>query len=188
MTNHIGDADEQDHDLRSRLLKLEPPPRLEERVSASLGEAGLLARPASKRLWSASLFRIAAGLLLFAAGMAARPAWNALVHRETRRGERFALLLYEGDSQALLEDDVSAHRLWARKLADSGHEVSGEKLSGFKVELTPTAEQVPSASIRDLEGFFVISAASEAEATAIARSSPHFQHGGLVVVKRIDPT
>ena len=189
MTDQIENPNEPDENLLRRLSEVRPPEALEGRVTSSLQDAGLIAGPDVRiSLWLRRGFAIAAGLLLFIAGMGARSGWAMLQNRGEDRAERFALLLYEGDAQALVEDDVAAHRTWARKLAESGHEISGEKLNSYKLELSPTIAQPSSVPVPDLQGFFVISAASESEAAAIARSSPHFQHGGLVVVRKIDPT
>jgi hypothetical protein len=189
MTDQIENPNEPDEKLRRRLHEIRPPQELEARVTKSLQEAGLVGGSVVKSTpWQRRAFAIAAALLLFIGGMGARSAWELLQNRGGEPAQRFALLLYEGDSQALVEDDVAAHRTWARKLAESGHEISGEKLNSYKLELSPTIAQPGSVPVPDLQGFFIISAASEAEAAAIARSSPHFQHGGLVVVRKIDPT
>jgi hypothetical protein len=37
-------------------------------------------------------------------------------------------------------------------------------------------------------GYFVIRARDYAEATELARSSPHFRYGGAIDIRAIDPT
>jgi hypothetical protein len=56
--------------------------------------------------------------------------------------------------------------------------------------LGSAAVAVPSepADTGDVRGFFVISAATLEEATAVARSCPHTARGGRVIVRPIDPT
>src|SRR5215211_6245964 len=90
MTNHIDDPDEQDDELRSRLRDLQPPLELQKRVTSSLQQAGLVTGPrASRPVWSSSVFRIAAGLLLFTGGVGARSAWDTVGYRDTSHADRF---------------------------------------------------------------------------------------------------
>ena len=64
-----------------------------------------------------------------------------------------------------------------------------ESRSGGIVLTHPDAGRGAAASeAAELQGFFVVSAASQAEAVSIARSSPHYRNGGRIVVSLIDPT
>lgn len=168
------------------------PADLEARVTRSLSEAGLVAAPALRgaRRWG-SAWRIAAGIALFLAGFGvaqlrqvgeSSPPGGA-------SGDRYALLFYAGGATNRGVDDVAANRSWANELIAAGHEVSGEKLDTDGVLVANPGdlpETLPAGP--PLQGFFIVSAGSEAEALSIARSSPHFRNGGRVVVTRIEPT
>jgi hypothetical protein len=74
-------------------------------------------------------------------------------------------------------------------VAARGRYVTGEKLRDDASELT--SQGVVRHSAADpgaLAGFFIVSAATAAEAESIARSCPHVRYGGRVVVRLIDPT
>jgi hypothetical protein len=67
--------------------------------------------------------------------------------------------------------------------------VAGEKLGDSARELTAAATVERAATDPEsLAGFFIVSAASAAEADSIARSCPHVRHGGKVDVRPIEPT
>ncbi len=67
--------------------------------------------------------------------------------------------------------------------------MAGEKLGDSARELTAAAVVDRAATDSEsLAGFFIVSAASAAEADSIARSCPHVRHGGKVVIRRIEPT
>ena len=108
------------------------------------------------------------------------------------------LLLYGGtDSASASDARVSEYRDWARGLVKSGHAVSGEELmevdtvvalNGSEIATTPISPASANAGSDPLGGYFVVSAASEGEAMAIAKSCPHLRHGGRVVIRRVQPT
>ena len=194
MNESLNDKPEDDSGgrLAGSLPPVTLPPALEARVERSLVSAGLLvpARDVSRR--KAILTALAAGLVCFAVGLGvgtvrARPSAPP-VAVTSNNTPKFALLLY-GDAADTVHSasDVEEHVRWARQLAREGHQISGEKLGGYAepIGTGSTASGAPDAL---LQGFFVISAANDVEALAIARSSPHFRHGGRVVVRRIEPT
>lgn len=182
-------------ELGGLFLRPPVPEHLEDRIARSLTNTGVITRPVDQRtLRRIVMWRIAAGLVLFIAGFGSALILKgggeraALASAEPVR--RYALLLYPGSRDDPEVDDVAANRSWARSLVAAGREVSGEKLkSGGIVVSDPAAA---SAAViqdpADLQGFFVISAASDAEAVSIARSSPHFRNGGRIVVTLIEPT
>lgn len=179
------------NDLLSSLRRnADAPELLKPRVMASLRGRGLL-RPATSRWRAPGL--VAAGLLLFAAGLFTgrtraapadtRPAW--------------ALLLYEGpgfDRTTPEHTYVAEYTAWAAGVARGGAAVNGEALGAGSTLLRDSAGVVQSES-RDVEaaagtmaGFFIIRAATAAEAEAIARTCPHLRHGGTVALRPVIPT
>jgi hypothetical protein len=128
-----------------------------------------------------------AAAVLFVAGYAVGNARHTNGRSESElSGPRFAFLLYDANEGASSAADVEQNRQWAMGVRREGHSISGEKLGAFSAELgapsTSSAGNVP------LQGFFVVSARNEAEALAIARSSPHFKRGGRLIVREIDST
>jgi len=182
----------------------EVPAGLRGRVQASLIAKDLLEARRSPR-WRAPLVAaLAAGIVFFVLGfgLGARrsPAARAStgVQGSTARVDssnavartRYALLFYDATSADSGQADIEAHRQWATALAKEGRQISGEKLDTDAYVMKGQREwrAEPSASESQLRGLFFITAATEADARAIARSSPHYRHGGRVVVRRIIPT
>ncbi|HUF26128.1 MAG TPA: YciI family protein [Gemmatimonadaceae bacterium] len=187
--------------LAARVPAHAAPPALEQRVVDSLARRGLLApsrsgdpRRSRHRGWRAMALLATAAALFVGGVFAGRGRPPASLAPDSTA--RYALLLYGGadwpggDAEAARVDE---YRQWARALAGRGHLVTGEKLRNDALELvTPGAGALPSGtgspSDGVLGGFFIISASSAAEAEAIARTMPHLQHGGRVVVRPIEPT
>ncbi|HET8623558.1 MAG TPA: hypothetical protein VFM14_08345 [Gemmatimonadales bacterium] len=168
---------------------IEPPARLEARVLGTLRAQGLLGDVAPRRRYAiAPRWRwplaIAAGLLLFVGGMAVgrRPAPGP-----AQGLRQYTLLLYEGPefnaggvSEPALVREYSG---WAASLAGKNRLVAGEKLDP-KAWTLGAGSPAPAGPT----GFFVIAAAGDDEALAIARTCPHLRHGGTVLVRPIDRT
>jgi len=171
-------------DLRDLQGDVTPPSRLKARVEESLRNRGVLqsARRPSRLTFAAGVGGLA---LIGAAFMIGRLSGG-------RGGDavgppRYALLLYEDSTfttsvpeQAL----VAEYSAWASDLGRRGIVVSGEKLGPAAARLGAWGRDVR----EGLSGFFIISAASDSAAAAIANSCPHLRHGGRIVVRRIDPT
>jgi hypothetical protein len=178
--------------LRSMLRAPAVPVGLKQRVERSLKNEGLLSPRARKPLWRSPLTAaLAAAVAFFAIGLSIGSARSRLNSQPTSiPATSFALLFYDGSASKEADSDVDAHRSWATELAHSGHSVSGEKLAPRALVTYGDKSWVAAASSGDaaLKGFFLVSAHSEAEALAIARSSPHFKHGGRIVVRRIEST
>lgn len=179
--------------LASSLGRPRVPESLEPRVRGSLIARGLLRDATAGRRWRSPLLAaIAAGVLCFVAGRQVERVshrGDAAATAPLSRRERYVLLLYDVPDRTATSNDVEEHRQWARSLVRGGHEVTGEKLAPAELTLAPVGipqRATPRAPV--LEGFFVISARDETEALEIARSSPHFRHGGQVVIRHIDPT
>jgi len=166
--------------------ELPPPAALEARVVASLAAHGLVRRRRAAR-WlaplAAALAGLAGGWLLRGAERApvAAPAAGALY-----------LLLIEGEPAAARPPDelVASYRAWGEGLAARGRLAGAEKLSDEGIVLADGAEG-PARALEigpaTLGGYFLVRAASLAEAEAIARSSPHVRWGGRVTVRPVDP-
>jgi hypothetical protein len=180
--------------LEPKLPRHQPPAELEQRVLATLTQRGLLApRGRSSRLGPRMRVAaaIAAGVALFAAGtLAQRLSSERSV--TTDQSPRFALLLYGGSEEggeAAELARVNEYRNWARRIAERGRYIAGEKLDTLALDVTPSvATGGPTRSPDALAGFFIIGAANAAEAEAFARSCPHLRHGGRIVVRPIVPT
>lgn len=163
--------------------------RRESRAVEALKRAGVLRTHRSYSSVSRLLIAAAAGLVLFFAG-----SWWARQTGDRAAGaqtQRFALFLledstFQGIERVGHDSLVAEYSAWAGQLAASGNLVLGEELGErlWPLGLTEAAAG-PAARIT---GFFVLSAATETEALAIARSCPHLRHGGGIVVRPIVPT
>jgi hypothetical protein len=183
-----------DDPLRSLEREAEPPAMLKARVMRTLREQGVLKRPAAggRRLAAG----VAAALVLFAAGMLAGRGRGGTAPVDLRPS--YVLLLYEDSSFRYDRPEsefVAEYSAWAGELARRGALVSGEKLdstSRLLSEAAGGAVRVDSADARSelgqLAGFFIIRAASQAEALEIAQSCPHLGHGGRIALRPIVPT
>jgi hypothetical protein len=106
-------------------------------------------------------------------------------------GQAWLILLREPSGAPLVETGSAAERAmvaeygaWAGELARQGKLVSAEKLADPVTWLPgPGAPEATSVT-----GFFLVRAATAAEAERIARASPHIQHGGTIELRPIDPT
>jgi hypothetical protein len=130
--------------------------------------------------------------MVFAAGTWTGHRFSALADRETSVGPRFLLLLYSDATAPSADDgaDVAVMRQWARDLRSRGHYVTGARLARDGKALG-SVDGVGSAPMGDggavlLSGFFIIGAATSAEAEAIVQSSPHVRGGGRAVLRPFD--
>ncbi len=179
----------------------DPPEHLEDRVVAKLRGRGLLrvTRGSSPILYGKVAAGLAAGLALFAAGVAVGSR-AAAPERLTEGGAahaRFALFLYEGSEyQVPAEQELPArideYRRWAAQLRAAGHAVEGEKLKDGGDNLRsdparggPVVASGPS-SPETLGGYFIVGADSYDQAMTLARDCPHLLYGGRVEVRQID--
>lgn len=166
------DGLEPDDDVAARLRALPremPPPS---RVAASL------ARTLTRRQSATSKWRVTvAASLLVAAFLAGR--FSADSRSAGPEGQTFAFLLYGGPSEAG-DDRAAEYGAWARELARSGRRVSGERLADQSA-----VAGIAMPDVAPLRGFFIVEAASPAEAILLARSHPHARDG-TIVVRAID--
>ena len=160
------------------------PGDLEERTVAALRRAGLLRpQPASLAFWARRL--VAAAILLGSGYLSG--AWAT--RHEARGGPRYLLLLREDVSErtpvTFEAPLVEEYRQWAVKLRGERRLVLGEELEPEASLLPrPSAEGPPA----EITGFFIITAADDEEARAIAETCPHLRHGGRIEIRRIQPT
>jgi hypothetical protein len=169
-----------------------PPPALEEATVAALAARGLLRR----RRWLGATAVLAASLLLVAGGLALSRFETTAVEPVDAR-PRFALFLYEGPAYRQPAYDGVAARVqeyvdWAQAERMDGSIEGGEKLrDGEAVAFVSADSAVVSAPRPDetqLAGYFLIRAADQRSAVAIARTCPHVRYGGTMVLREIEPT
>jgi len=159
---------------------LEPPAALEDRVVSALGAHALVGRRDRTWRWQ----HIAAAVVLFALGAVAGRLSAPERTPATAGQPRFLLLLSNAPSTGPDDERVDAYRAWARTQRAAGREISGERLAPEGRVVEPGGTTSPERD--DLQGFFVVSGASLDDAAAVARSSPHVQSGGRVLVRAID--
>jgi hypothetical protein len=176
--------------------EIRPPDDLEDRTVAALYQQGLLhpvaleARagrsglrqrlPGAAGPWP----RIAAAMLIFAAGAWFGVAWDTPAGTPAPVTPRFLLLLEGGSTVSAADESrvFEEYRAWAGQLRRGGRFVSGERLGAASIA-------VPAGNpdgVDRIQGYFVVSADDLRDAVAVAESSPHVARGGLVRVRPID--
>jgi hypothetical protein len=179
---HADDNDDRPSELKDLPREIAPPAGLRNRIETDLGRRGLVtsARPVLARRAAMILLP----LLGFVAGWLLRPAGDP-AHSHDGEQPRFILLLY-GGTDSPSDDGVREYGDWARRLAASGTDVSGEKLADDSELLVGAPLHDPARA--NLRGFFIVQAADVQRAQRLAVSHPHVKRGGTIVVRRIDPT
>jgi hypothetical protein len=175
--------DHDDGDAGENLLghlprEVPPPPHVEARVMRQLRANRHLARRHGRH-WVVA----AAALAAFAIGWVG--AGGSLPRTTPER--RYILLLYAGDATRTESESgsVEEYRRWAQTVRAGRREVSGERLEDRGIAVLGSPASVPFAPVL---GYFVIEAADDGDALAIARRHPHLRRGGRIVVQRIMPT
>lgn len=179
------------NDMTDGERETNPPPDLKARVVGTLRQRGLLRGGSRAPL----LAKIAAGVVLFLGGLAAgRATAPGLVTPTVQYQQQWLLTLYEDSTfspRSPIADLVREYSAWADSVRGQGRLVIGEKLaSGRGTVVSDEFEDHPEimGEMGSAEGLFIIAAASEEEALAIARSMPHLRHNGRIVVRRIEKT
>jgi hypothetical protein len=123
-------------------------------------------------------------------------------HPQTKENPvtQYLLLLHERPADAVamtpaeLKEVVGRYKTWAGQLAAQGKLAGGEKLTedgGRILRLQggmPVASDGPYAEAQDVVGgYFLINAASDAEAVDLAQSCPHLQGTQWIEIRRIEP-
>ena len=111
------------------------------------------------------------------------------------------MLLLRGDpaasaslSPAQMQERMAAYSAWARSLGERGKMAGGDKLTDGPGKIVRndgkgvTVKDGPYSETREvIGGYFMIEAADDAEAVAIARECPQVSGPGSVEVRRLDP-
>ncbi len=124
---------------------------------------------------------------------------NAVAAEPRIAMNQYLLLLHETPSDsaritpAAMKEIIQAHQAWAGALAARGLLAGGEKLSddgGRHLRLEagrPLASDGPYAEAHDLiGGFYLVKAADDAAAEALAAECPHLQGRQWIEIRRID--
>ncbi len=178
--NQLPDDERPLPELASLPREIAPPADLESRIVDGLYARSLLMRPA-RSPW----LQAAAAVVLLAGGIAiGRMTAGDADPAPVAASNRFLFMLLGADTSGDDRARAEAYRQWAVDQRSSGRQVSGERLAntGLAVVRNGSSPVIDP----ELQGFFVISAADMDEATAIARSSPHVQGGGLIIVRPVD--
>lgn len=136
--------------------------------------------------------------LAFAAGVLVTLGAALFLRREAPQearlasGPSFLLLLHEPDDFGAGQSPedhariVERYAAWARALDERC--LAGDELAESRLELHPGASdpRVRTGGER-IGGYFLVSAADEAEALELARTCPHLEQGGWIEVRRIRP-
>ena len=164
-----------------------PPATLEPRVVAALRADGLIR---SGSVWSlpAGPAKIAASLLIFVAGAIAGhylPLESAGTPQSTPARPRYLLLL-AGDVTPAADGSSRAAEYgeWARSLSARGIAVSGDELTSH-AEIVTNARVATFPDLSSVGGYFIIEAADDGAAAALAHTCPHVKYGGSVIVPRV---
>jgi len=187
MENKDTEWAEQERAAFAALLRQAAPPSdLERRVVGRLSAAGLLARrraPLAQRSWL-----LAAGLALLLVGFGLG-RWQA-PSLNPGPMTRYLLLLHQDRSfrpdRAPVARRAEVGR-WARHLQQAGELIEGDRLGLQGRLLTPGGAATTLAPGDVVSGFFVLRAASDERALAIARTCPHLAYGGRIELRTIQP-
>lgn len=194
-----------------RLARETPPAGLETSVVAALRRRGLVrsggAGVPTHRRWGWATLALAASLTAFYAGIrvsdrgagSTSPAPTPSPSQGAPAPERFLLLLYEDDAYraattpAERQARVAEYSAWAGEVHAEGTVIDGEELAppGESQMLDGRSDPVvetggaPVGPTGTLAGYFVLEAPDAAAAVATARTMPHLEYGGTVVVRRV---
>lgn len=113
---------------------------------------------------------------------------------------QYLLLLHETPADlgritpAEMQEIIQAHQAWAGALAARGLLAGGEKLTDDggrhlrRRDGQPLASDGPYAEAHDvIGGFYLVKAADDAAAEALAAECPHLQGSQWIEIRRIDP-
>jgi hypothetical protein len=156
-------------------VPLNAPANIEARIVGDLRLRGALRSP----VWRPMKAAAAAAVLI--AALASGAMLDRILTRRSAPGDRFILLLYGGTEDPSRRGEYAA---WARSVARSGVDISGEELSQPAEEVwADTSRRVPADPLP--RGYFVVDASTLDEARRIASTCPHLQHGGRIVIRAI---
>lgn len=148
---------------------------LKPRILGRLSTLGLVSpRPARASAWA----HWAAAAVFAVVGFLVGQATSSGPATEERGGTKYLVLLTGGASTTPEENATrrQEYGAWLANLQQRGLSPSGAELVGTRHEFPEGRPNEP------VVGYFVIAAADESEAVAVARTNPHLSHGGGVVV------
>jgi hypothetical protein len=178
--NQLPDDEFPVAELASLPRDVPPPADLESRVVDAMYARSLLNRP-SRSPW----LHAAAAVVLLAAGIAiGRSTTTGVDESPVVTPNRFMLMLIGADPTGDDRARAERYRQWSVEQRSTGRQVSGDRLANRGIAVVRNGSSAVMEP--EVQGFFVISAADIDEAAAIARSSPHVQAGGLIIVRPID--
>ena len=160
-----------------------PPAMLESRVVEALRNDGLIR---TRAIWSWPA-RIAASLLLFVTGaFVGHYASLARTAPQPAPVQSRYLLLLAGDVAPAADGSSRAEEYgaWARSLSARGIKVSGDELTSH-AEVVSNSRAARFQDLASVGGYFIIEAADDGSAAALAHTCPHIKYGGSIVVRRI---
>jgi len=177
---------------RDRLEReTQPPSELKRRVVGSLVNRGLLSRPGGAGAVRRAAFLAAALAVAFAGGAA---VGRQVARRDTDERNRYALFFLEGPD---FDQPPGRHRYMAEYQAWAATLRQGKMIEGHALDYPFTVLRSSSDSVAAwgdvsrqpvaIAGYIIIRAASDAEAVAIARTSPHLRHHGTIEIRRLVP-
>lgn len=181
--NHDKLTEQEKELFESLPREVDPPAFLEERITDELRQRGLIKKHRAVGRWLSWSGGIAAGILLFAAGLFyGQLTQNTMNTINPSKG--YMLLLHEDDSfqpgePVAMFNEYSA---WMENAEASGITITGQ-------ELTPGGTLLSANDSREVDsdkrttGYFIIEAGSMQEAEEIARANPHLKYGGQIEVK-----
>jgi hypothetical protein len=173
--------------LRELRRDVAPSEALERRVLEALKARAALPGASGPATLGTARFVAFAAAVFFGLGLWVGSRISTRTAPAAKAQTRYVLLL-EGPGDPPPEEEarrVEEYKHWARSVAQSGHEITGERLGREISRLGPETSSGGEESVR---GFFVVAAGSDREALEIARGCPHLRHGGRIVVRAIDPT
>jgi hypothetical protein len=187
-----------------RLARGAPPQDLEESIVSALRKERAV--PAHRR-WGWAGLALAASLAAFFAGISVSERGAGRAGGDpsgpppaVASPGRYMLLLYEDEAYqtpttpAEGEERAAEYGAWAAGVHARGIAIEGEELApaaesrtldGRAGEVVDTAG-APASAAGVVAGYFVIEAPDAAAAAAIARTMPHLEYGGTIVVRKVE--
>ena len=209
MNEEVDGLTQEEQERYESLAKdMMPPKFLEERIVNVLKEKNFIKSEELKQL--NRFIRIglafASAVILLVLGAAvgailfsnAENTANSVDENRAREKNEYVLLLRSSPekpretSPETIRQSVLEYSAWARKTAEQGHLLQGEKLKDEAKMLSRVngnleiAGEEPDEAKKMVEGFFVIKAETYQQAVEIAKDCPHLKYGGKIEVREIE--
>jgi hypothetical protein len=157
------------------------------------------------RVWAWAGLALAACIAAFYAGLSVRERGAGVTAADSTTGavpvasSRYLLLLYEDEAYrapetpAEVEARVAEYSAWAAEVDARGIAIQGDELAAPVESWTLDGSRgavvetrgAPAAAAGTIAGYFVVEGVDAGAAVAIARTMPHLEYGGTVVVRPI---